>query len=173
MKKIIFSIIFFGLFINKNVSGDIIMENLKNNLFGYSTTVWIKEGINDKYNYFYQLSFEWGGTNPDNIYFMYFTQEDIDIPPKIKIYRKGSFLIENNIVKINFTQALYNVWNTFNYPFIEEDLVVGLCIKIENENNKNYADKIIVTQVFGKNIFEDFKANEKIIFEASRMIEKI
>ena len=172
MKKIILFTIFFGLFINKNISGDIIMENLKNNLFGYSTTVWIKEGKNDKYNYFYQLSFEWGGTNPDNIYFMYFTQENIEISPKIKIYRKGSFTIENNIVKINFTQALYDVWNTFDYPIIEEDLIVELDIKIENENN-NYADKIIVTQVFGENIFEDFRANEKIVFEASRMMEEI
>ena len=150
------------------------MENLKNNLFGYGTTVWINKGINDKYNYFYQLSFEWGGTNPDNIYFMYFTQENTKIPPKIKIYRKGSFAVENNIVKINFTEALFDVWNTLNYPIIEENLVVELNIKIDIENNnKNYADKIIITQVFGKNIFEDFMAKEKIIFEASRMMEEI
>ena len=150
------------------------IEKLKNNLFGYSATVWVNEGKNDKYKYFYQLSFEWGGTNPDTVCFIYFTQEGIEIPPKIKIYRKGLFEIEENIVKIKFSHVLYNVWNTLDYPVIEEDLVIELDIKTDSENdNENYSDKIVVKQMFGENIFIDYGENEQLIFKASRMVEEI
>jgi len=149
-------------------------ERLKNNLFGYGATVWITEGSNENYKYIYSLNFQWGGTNPDEVIFMYFTQKNAEQGSKIKIYRKGIFKIENGIVKINFTDALYDVWNTFDYPIIKENLAVELDIKTDLEDaGKNYTDKITVKQITGKNIFEDLKEHAPILFTASRMQEEI
>ena len=148
-------------------------ERFKNNLFGYGATVWITEGSNENYKYIYSLNFQWGGTNPDEVIFMYFTQKDAGQSPKIKIYRKGTFIIENSIVIINFTESLYDVWNT-DYPVIKETLEAELDIKIDSEDaGKNYTDKITVKQIKGKNIFEDFNEHAPILFTASRLPEEI
>jgi hypothetical protein len=170
MKKIL-CILLIGLLINTIFSEETILEDYENHLFGYNSTVWVHEGSNENYKYFYSLDFEYYSVpHPYKIRFSYFTQRSNQGPPKIKVFREGVFEITNNIVKIDFTKAFYDVWNTFDYEPVLENLSIELEIEIVSKEIANkYAEIITIKQIAGKNIFEDFNDHEPITFRASRI----
>lgn len=160
MKIKILWILFFVVFAHENYCEDLSMNDLENQLFNIGVTCWVNE--ND--NHYYTLNF----IANNEIDFSYFSKKD----KKFKIYRKGTYEIENNIVKINFTKVLYNILNFLDEPFIEE-LTIELEIKIKYEDIINlYTDEIFIKQISGINIFEDSNKNEILKFNASRLLEE-
>ncbi|MCL2138698.1 MAG: hypothetical protein FWH41_04110, partial [Treponema sp.] len=79
---------------------------------------------------------------------------------KINVIRKGTFEIENNILKIDFSESQHDVYNTLG-----EWLIENLTIRIEVEIIEK--TKLFVKQTFGKNIFKKNTENIKLEFKAN------
>ena len=134
------------------------MEELKNGLFGISITTWIYENI----DYSYCLGFE----APDKITFTYYVKEnDIEVF-KIKVVRNGTFIIENNILRINFFESQYDVYNTLG-EWQKEISTIEMDVEIIERT------KLILKQISGINIFKKNIENMELEFKANILVTLI
>jgi hypothetical protein len=140
-------------------------EELMNQLGYYPVAAWCLEGKNNNGQYAYNLHFSPTG----EIIFCYFIEKEYQngrFLTDMAVSRVGTFEIEGDTFEINFTKLLgsrYQRPNAWDDP-LEENLTIQIKINLKS---KSYFDReLTVTQVSGKNIFENHSDRKKLKFTA-------
>ncbi|MCL2682184.1 MAG: hypothetical protein FWE63_01705 [Bacteroidales bacterium] len=153
-------------------------ELKENDLFGIPVTRWVFEGADgiNQYqfehgyplpaqsitaDYGYYFNFEY----PNNAYYTYATPITFQNGDFLytKVFRKGTFELEGDILTIHFTEVTHQIPNTFGKlgEPMQESLTITM--KVETDGRT----ELFLKQISGENIFEENDKNKKIKFVAS------
>ena len=147
-------------------------------LFGIPITIWIFEGSNGinqyqfeneypkslqliKADYGYYFSFQY----PNIVEFTFatpITYQNGDFL-STKVYRKGTFDINENYVTLNFETVINRIPDTFGKLSEATNEFVKITVEIETDGRT----ELYIKQISGENVFAENDKNQKIKFIAS------